>query len=95
MWKTVIWPAFSMWIEFHTDYGMVPLGAMGNEGDNFQLMYTVKWLKQNDLAIGIMRNTMAGNTMAQPLQGGQYVSCWLEDPLEVVLFVSTVEGSVY
>lgn len=95
MWKTVTWPAFSMWIEFHMDYGMVPLGAMSNEGDNFQLMYTVKWLKHSDLAVSIMRNTTAGNTMAQSLQDGQYASRWLEDPLEVVLFVITVEGSVY
>lgn len=65
VWKTVVWPAFSTWIQFHMDYGTTPLGAMGNEGDNFQLMYTVrKWLKHNDLAISIMRNTAAGNTMA-------------------------------
>lgn len=54
-----------MYIEFCMADDMESFGALGNEADNFQLMYVIKkWLKQNDLAISKIRNTTAGNAVA-------------------------------
>lgn len=51
--------------EFLMDYGMEPLGALGNEADHFQWMCAIKkQLKYNELASSEMRNTMSGNTVA-------------------------------
>lgn len=51
-------------VEFHMDYGVEPLGCKGKEGDHFQLTWVVKkQLKDNELVISEMRNTMDGNTM--------------------------------